>query len=49
MMQSGLGGASCGPMTLPQYLIEPGVYKFSVLFRPVSPARGELRKLGRKL
>jgi beta-galactosidase/beta-glucuronidase len=48
MMQCGLGGASCGPMTLPQYLIEPGVYKFSVLFRPVSPARGELRKLGRK-
>jgi beta-galactosidase len=48
VMQCGLGGNSCGPMTLPQYLIEPGQFKFSVLLRPVSPARGELRKLGRK-
>jgi beta-galactosidase/beta-glucuronidase len=48
VMQCGLGGGSCGPMTLPQYLIEPGVFKFSVLFRPVTAARGELRKLGRK-
>ena len=49
VQQSGLGGNSCGPMTLPQYLIEPGEFKFSVLLRPVSSARGELRKLGRKL
>ena len=48
VVQSGLGGNSCGPMTLPQYLIEPGEFKFSVLLRPVSPERGELRKLGRK-
>ena len=48
VMQCGLGGNSCGPMTLPQYLIEPGAFKFSVLLRPVSPVRGELRKLGRK-
>jgi beta-galactosidase len=48
VMQCGLGGNSCGPMTLPQYLVEPGQFKFSVLLRPVSPARGDLRKLGRK-
>ena len=48
VMQCGLGGNSCGPMTLPQYLIEPGQIKFSVLLRPLSTARGDLRKLGRK-
>ena len=46
--QCGLGGNSCGPMTLPQYLIEPGHFSFSVLLRPVSPERGEMRRLGRK-
>jgi beta-galactosidase len=49
LVQSGLGGNSCGPMTLPQYLIEPGEFQFSLLLRPVSPERGELRKLGRKI
>jgi beta-galactosidase len=49
LAQCGLGGASCGPMTLPQYLIEPGTFEFSVLLRPVSPARGDLRKLGRMI
>ena len=49
VVQCGLGGNSCGPMTLPQYLIEPGKFNFSVLLRPISPARGELKKLGRKL
>jgi len=48
LIQCGLGGASCGPMTLPEYLIEPGKFTFSFLLRPVSPERGELRKLGRK-
>jgi beta-galactosidase len=48
LAQCGLGSASCGPMTLPQYLIEPGNFKFSVLLRPFSPERGDLRKLGRK-
>lgn len=48
LVQCGLGGNSCGPMTLPQYLIEPGLFKFSVLLRPVSPQRGDLRSLGRK-
>ena len=45
--QCGLGGNSCGPMTLPQYLIEPGTYEFSIMFRPVTTDRGALRKLGR--
>ena len=49
LMQSGLGGNSCGPMTLPQYLIEPGEFRFSILLRPVSPESGDLRFLGRKL
>jgi beta-galactosidase/beta-glucuronidase len=34
--QCGLGGNSCGPMTLPQYLVEPGEYAFSLLLKPVS-------------
>jgi beta-galactosidase/evolved beta-galactosidase subunit alpha len=32
--QCGLGGASCGPGTLPQYLIQPGTYQFTVRLRP---------------
>ena len=47
VMQCGLGGNSCGPMTLPQYLIEPGQFNFSILLRPVAPGRAELRRLGR--
>jgi beta-galactosidase len=46
--QCGLGGASCGPMTLPQYLVPPGKYRFSILLRPVSPDRGTLSRLGRQ-
>ncbi|KPL07603.1 hypothetical protein AMJ86_03840, partial [bacterium SM23_57] len=45
--QCGLGGNSCGPMTLPQYLVLPATYKFSILFRPISPNREEIRNLGR--
>ena len=33
--QSGLGGASCGPSTLPQYLISPEEMRFSVRLRPL--------------
>ena len=33
-MQSGLGGASCGPGTLPHYLLQPGDFTFSVRLRP---------------
>ncbi len=32
--QCGLGGASCGPMTRPEYLIQPGSYTFVVHMRP---------------
>ncbi len=32
--QCGLGGASCGPGTLPQYLIQPGTFTFSLRLRP---------------
>ena len=32
--QCGLGGASCGPGTLPQYLIQPGIFEFTVRLRP---------------
>jgi beta-galactosidase len=32
--QGGLGGASCGPGTLPQYLIQPGAFQFSFRLRP---------------
>jgi len=35
--QSGLGGASCGPGTLPQYLVEPREVRFSLRLRPFSP------------
>ncbi len=37
LMQCGLGGASCGPGTLPEYLILPGSYTFSVRLRPLGP------------
>jgi beta-galactosidase len=32
--QSGLGGESCGPRTLPEYLIQPAETRFSVRLRP---------------
>lgn len=48
LRQCGLGGNSCGPMTLPQYLVLPDEYKFSVLLKTVSQDRGDLRLLGRK-
>ena len=34
--QSGLGGASCGPGTLPQYLVEPRPLEYSLRLRPFS-------------
>jgi beta-galactosidase/beta-glucuronidase len=34
LQQMGLGSASCGPATLPEYLIVPGSYFFSVRLRP---------------
>ncbi|MBN2304077.1 MAG: DUF4981 domain-containing protein, partial [Anaerolineae bacterium] len=35
-VQSGLGGASCGPSTLDHYLVQPRVITYGVWFRPVS-------------
>lgn len=34
--QSGLGGGSCGPDTLPQYLVKPEHVHFAVRLRPIS-------------
>lgn len=34
LMQMGLGSASCGPATLPSYIIAPGDYTFCVRLRP---------------
>lgn len=34
LMQSGLGGASCGPGTLDKYLVQPATYHISLLFQP---------------
>jgi hypothetical protein len=36
-MQSGLGGGSCGPDTLPKYLVKPDPVRFKVRLRPISP------------
>ncbi len=42
--QMGLGGASCGPDTLPQYLVQPGHYTFSFLAYGVE-SKGEINHL----
>jgi beta-galactosidase len=33
----GLGTASCGPDTLPQYLVGPGTYRWSWTLGPIAP------------
>ncbi|RJS87969.1 DUF4981 domain-containing protein [Candidatus Bathyarchaeota archaeon] len=45
--QSGLGGGSCGPDTLPKYLVKLGHIRFSVRLRPLSPGESamEISKL----
>ena len=35
--QTGLGGGSCGPMTLPQYQVKPERVTFTVRLRPLGP------------
>lgn len=35
--QCGLGSASCGPRTLPHYLVQPGDYHLRLLLRPQTP------------
>lgn len=47
VMQSGLGGHSCGPRTLDKYLVWPGEYHFNILFQPFKQG-DSLVKLGRK-
>jgi len=44
--QSGLGGASCGPATLPQYLIPAEPVRFAVRLRPLR-AGDDAAALGR--
>ncbi len=36
LAQCGLGGNSCGPRTLDKYMVWPGKFHFSLLFRPFS-------------
>ena len=36
-LHAGLGGASCGPATLPQYRIKPGNFEFSFALRGIAP------------
>lgn len=47
-VQCGLGGASCGPITLPQYMVLPGRYVFTVRLRPVTGA-DDLAAVSRQL
>lgn len=46
--QSGLGGASCGPGTLPQYLLQPSELTFSVRLRPIGPHDGTPMNLSKQ-
>ena len=46
--QCGLGGASCGPGTLPPYLVLPGTYQFSVRLRPFVAAAEDPAQLARQ-
>jgi hypothetical protein len=46
--QSGLGSASCGPGTLPQYLIEPCETEFSLRLRPFSSRTGSFVSLSKQ-
>ncbi len=45
--QCGLGGNSCGPATLDQYMVWPGEFHLRLLFRPFGP-NDSLRRLGRE-
>jgi hypothetical protein len=46
--QCGLGGASCGPGTLPHYLVPPGVYHFTLRLRPFDANRENPVQLARQ-
>jgi len=47
--QTGLGGNSCGPGTLPQYRIVPSPVNFSLCLRPIAPGIMGLQELSRHL
>jgi beta-galactosidase/beta-glucuronidase len=46
--QCGLGGASCGPGTLPQYLIQTGTFEFTVRLRPFVVGEQDPAELSRQ-
>ena len=46
--QCGLGGASCGPGTLPQYLVLPGRYDFAVCLRPFVEGEHDPSRIARE-
>ncbi len=48
VQQSGLGGASCGPGTLPQYLLQPGTFDFSIRLRPFNVDDEDVADLSRQ-
>jgi beta-galactosidase/beta-glucuronidase len=47
--QAGLGGASCGPETLPQYWVQPEEVRFVVRLRPLSPRTPSWMELSREV
>ena len=47
IQQMGLGGASCGPDTLPDYLVPPGEYVFTVRLRPFATTEHQPGDLAR--
>lgn len=46
--QSGLGGGSCGPDTLPKYLVLPEPVHFCVRLRPLSPQDPSAKELSKQ-
>lgn len=40
--QLGLGGGSCGPDTLPKYLVKPEHVRFSIRLKPLSPSESAM-------
>ncbi len=46
--QAGLGGASCGPGTLPQYRVMPAPSAFRLWLRPLGGSEGELPLVARE-
>jgi beta-galactosidase len=47
-VQSGLGGASCGPGTLPEYLVEPRPVQFRLRLRPFSAGEASPMELSKQ-